>query len=153
MTFSLSAAAAAAAAAAAVGLEPPTCWWIECSPRQTLSWAVDKLKPTGRNLGRVFHCRLGRTCIGHAIVHITKQPNLKLKTQPKQHLGSLPLAFELPSWAVFVVMGMPPRPHLETKTQPRFVPLSKFILNMNGLAYGMLESSVVPENPYLYKLV
>jgi hypothetical protein len=52
---------------------------------------MDKLKLTGQNLGRVFHCRLGRTCIGHAIIHITKQPNLKLTTWPKQLLGSLSL--------------------------------------------------------------
>jgi hypothetical protein len=57
---------------------------------------MDKLKPTGQNLGRVFHCRLSHTCMGHTIVHITKQPNLKLKTRPKQLLGSLPLAFVLP---------------------------------------------------------
>jgi hypothetical protein len=29
-------------------------------------------------------------------IHFVKQPNLKLKTQPKQLLGSLTLAFELP---------------------------------------------------------
>jgi hypothetical protein len=60
---------------------------------------MDKLKLTGQNLGRVFHSRLRRTCIGHAIVHITKQPNFKLKTGPKQLLGSLPLAFMLPECA------------------------------------------------------
>ncbi len=38
-----------------------------------------------------------KICIGHAIIHITKQPNLKLKTQPEQLLGSLPLAFMLPT--------------------------------------------------------
>ncbi len=32
--------------------------------------------------------------------HFVKQPNLKLKTRPKQLLGSLPLAFELPAMAV-----------------------------------------------------
>jgi hypothetical protein len=57
--------------------------------------ATDKLKLTGQNLGRVFNSRLGRACIGHAIVHITKQPNLKLKTQPKQLSGSLLSAFTL----------------------------------------------------------
>ncbi len=57
---------------------------------------MDKLKLTGQNLGRVFHSRLGCTCIGHAIVHITKQPKLKLKTRPKKLGGSLPLAFALP---------------------------------------------------------
>jgi hypothetical protein len=58
---------------------------------------MDKLKLTGLNLGRVFNSRLGRACIGHAIVHITKQPNLKLKTWPKQLLGYLLLAFVLPA--------------------------------------------------------
>ena len=61
-----------------------------------LVFTIDKLKLTGRNLGQVFNSRLGRACIGHAIVHIAKQPNLKLKTQPKQLLGSLTLAFALP---------------------------------------------------------
>ncbi len=56
---------------------------------------MDKLKLTGQNLGRVFHCKI-HTCKVHAIVHITKQPNLKLKTPPKQLLGYLPLAFALP---------------------------------------------------------
>jgi hypothetical protein len=59
---------------------------------------MDKLKLTGQNQGRVFNSRLSRACIGYAIVHITKQPNLKLKTRPKQLLGSLPLAFALPAW-------------------------------------------------------
>jgi hypothetical protein len=58
--------------------------------------SIDKLKVTGLNLGRVFNSRLGRACIGRAIVHITKQPKLKLKTRPKQLLGSLPFAFALP---------------------------------------------------------
>jgi hypothetical protein len=31
--------------------------------------------------------------------HFVKQPNLKLKTRPKQLLGFLPLAFELPASA------------------------------------------------------
>jgi hypothetical protein len=61
---------------------------------------MDKIKLTGLNLGRVFNSRLGRACIGHAIVHITKQPNLKLKTRPKQLLGSLPLAFKLPGYTI-----------------------------------------------------
>ncbi len=60
---------------------------------------MDKLKLTGRNLGRVFYSGLGRACIGRAIVHRTKQPNLKLKTRPKQLLGSLPLASVLPGGA------------------------------------------------------
>ncbi len=69
---------------------------------QTL--CMDKLKLAGWNLGRVFHCRLGRTWIGHAIVHIIKQPTLKLKTRPKRLLGSLPLAFALPLSALESVM-------------------------------------------------
>jgi hypothetical protein len=61
-----------------------------------LGISMYKLMLTGRNLYRVFHCRFGHTCMSHAIVHITKQLNLKSKTQPKQLLGSLPSAFVLP---------------------------------------------------------
>jgi hypothetical protein len=57
---------------------------------------MDKLKLTGLNQDRVFNSRLGCACTGHEIVHITKQPNLKLKTQPKQLLGYLQLAFARP---------------------------------------------------------
>ena len=58
---------------------------------------IDKLKLTGQNLGQVFNFRLCRACCTHhAIVLITKQPNLKLKTEPKQLLGSLLLTFALP---------------------------------------------------------
>ena len=62
---------------------------------------MDKLKLTGLNLGRVFHSRLGHACIGHAIVYITKQPNLNSKIRPKQLLGSLLLDIALPDSAHF----------------------------------------------------
>ncbi len=70
-------------------------WFKKCL-NDSLSCSMDKLKLARRNLGQVFNYRLGHAWIGHAIVLITKQPNLKLKTQPKQLLGSLPLAFALP---------------------------------------------------------
>ncbi len=57
---------------------------------------MDKLKPTGQDLSRVFNSRLGCACICRAIAHITKRPNLKVRTWPKQLLGSLLLAFVLP---------------------------------------------------------
>ncbi len=60
--------------------------------------SMDKLKLIGRNLGQVFDFRLGHACKNHAIEHVTKQPNLTLKTQPKQLLGSLPLALALPGY-------------------------------------------------------
>jgi hypothetical protein len=61
---------------------------------------MGKLKLTGQNLGRVSNSRLRRACTCCAIACITKRPNLKLKTQPKAHLGSLLLAFALPGSAV-----------------------------------------------------
>jgi len=62
--------------------------------------AMDKLQLTGRNLVRVFNSRLCRMLvIGHGIVHITKQPDLNLKTWPKQLLGYLPFAFAFPTGA------------------------------------------------------
>jgi len=72
---------------------------------------MDKLKLKGLNLDRVFHSRPCRACIGHAIVHITKQPNLKLKTESKQLLGYLLLTFALPgtifqiSYALQSILG------------------------------------------------
>jgi hypothetical protein len=56
---------------------------------------MDKLQLTGQNLGRVFNSRSGRV---HALqLHFseTKQPNLKLKTRPKQLLGS-PVSYRAP---------------------------------------------------------
>jgi hypothetical protein len=62
---------------------------------------MDKLQLKGRNLGQVFNSRSGRA---HAVqLHFseTKQPNLKLKTRPKQLLGSLPLVIALHPPAYF----------------------------------------------------
>jgi hypothetical protein len=58
--------------------------------------AVGKLQLTGQNLGRVFNFRNGRVHAVHFICNRVKLPNLKLKTRPKQLLGSLMLFFALP---------------------------------------------------------
>ncbi len=60
--------------------------------------SMDKPKLTGRALGRVFNFRSG--CMSHTMhlqPGVAKQPNLELKTRPKQLLGSLPLVIALPS--------------------------------------------------------
>jgi hypothetical protein len=57
---------------------------------------MDKLKVTGRNLGRVFNSSLRHASICRAIVCGTKQPNLKMKIWPKLLLGSFPLTFAFP---------------------------------------------------------
>ncbi len=59
--------------------------------------SMDKLKLTGRALGRVFNFRSG--CMRHTMhlrPGVAKQPNLELKTRLKQLLGSLPLVIALP---------------------------------------------------------
>ncbi len=56
---------------------------------------MDKLKLTGLNLGRVFNYRGGRASAQISTRSSSKQPNLELKTRPKQVLGSLPLVFPL----------------------------------------------------------
>ena len=59
---------------------------------------MDKLKLTGRNLGRVCKSKLGHVFEYAMQSHtLQKGPNLKLKTRPQQLLGSLPLAFALPA--------------------------------------------------------
>jgi hypothetical protein len=57
---------------------------------------MDKLKLTGRALGRVYNFRSGCMQTMHSLPGVAKQPNLELKTRPKPVLGSLPLAFALP---------------------------------------------------------
>ncbi len=52
---------------------------------------MDKLQLTERALGRVYNFRSGCMChTMHLQPSVAKQPNLELKTQPKQLLGSLP---------------------------------------------------------------
>jgi len=74
---------------------------VDCrvSPGMVMPVDMDKLKLRGPNLGRVFNSKLGRAFVYAIcyIAYITKWPYLKLKTQPKQLLGSLPLAFVLPA--------------------------------------------------------
>jgi hypothetical protein len=59
-----------------------------------------KLNLTGQNLGRVFSSRLRRACACRANACIAKRPNLKLKTQPQETLGSLLLGFAPPALAL-----------------------------------------------------
>jgi hypothetical protein len=64
--------------------------------KMTLNFfALKQLMLTGRTLGRVFNSKFGRTCIRRSIAYIRKQPNLKLKTQYRQFLSYLLLAFAL----------------------------------------------------------
>ncbi len=48
-------------------------------------------------MGRVYNFRSGCMQTMHLLSGVAIQPNLELKTQPKPVLGSLPLAFALPS--------------------------------------------------------
>jgi hypothetical protein len=57
---------------------------------------VDKLQLTGQNLGRVFNFRSGHLHFATFLSFSVKLPNLHMKTQPKQLLGSLPLVIALP---------------------------------------------------------
>ena len=60
---------------------------------------MDKLKLTGQKPGRVFNFECGCVRLYIAFALITKQPHLKLKTRPKQIVGSVSLAFALPGKA------------------------------------------------------
>ena len=61
---------------------------------------MDKLQLTGQNLGRVFNFRICRLDAEHFWCYQVELPNLKLKTQPEQLLGSLPLDIALPETTV-----------------------------------------------------
>ncbi len=58
---------------------------------------MDSLQLKGQNLGRVFNSRSGCMHATHLFGYEAKLPNLKLKTRPKQFLGSLLLDIALPS--------------------------------------------------------
>ncbi len=62
-----------------------------------LSQIMDKLRPTGQNLDRVFNFRSGHLHATHLWCYEAKLPNLKLKTRPKQHRGFLPFDIALPA--------------------------------------------------------
>jgi hypothetical protein len=66
---------------------------------------MDKLRLTGQNLGPVFNFRSGHLHAATFLVLSVKLPNLQLKTQPKQLLGSLLLVIVLPSQFKKVFMG------------------------------------------------
>jgi hypothetical protein len=67
-------------------------------PLQKDTPTMDKLKLTGRALGRVFNSRSGCGILAkHLLSSAAIQPNLELKTRPKQLLGSLPLVTALPA--------------------------------------------------------
>jgi hypothetical protein len=52
---------------------------------------MDKLYQTGQRLGRVFNSRSGGLRALHLLFSKAIQPNLKLKTWPKELQGSLQL--------------------------------------------------------------
>ncbi len=62
-----------------------------------ISKILDKFNLTGQNLSWVFNLRIGCKDPVHLHCFEAKLPNLKLKTQSEQLLGSLPLDFALPS--------------------------------------------------------
>ncbi len=67
---------------------------------------MDKLQLTGLTLGRVFNNRCWHVSTQINTCTSSKQPNLQLKTWPKQVLGSFLLAFALPG------IGLQGRDHI-----------------------------------------
>jgi hypothetical protein len=60
-----------------------------------MSLSVDNLQLIGQNLGRVFNSTSGCVHVMQLNCFVTKLPNLKLKTLPKQRLGYLLLDIAL----------------------------------------------------------
>jgi len=65
-------------------------------PWSSLEVGMVKLKLTEQNLGRVFNYRSGSMFALQLLCTKAMRSNLKLKTRPKQLLGSLPLETALP---------------------------------------------------------
>ncbi len=66
-----------------------------------IQFSHGQLQLTGQNLGRVFNFRFGHLQAEHFWCYQVKLPNLKLKTRPKQLLGSLLLVIALPGLVKF----------------------------------------------------
>jgi hypothetical protein len=70
-------------------------WIVDDDGEERKKESMDKLQLlTGRNQGRVFNSSRGCMFVMHLCCYVAKWPNLKLKAQPKQLLGSIPLAFK-----------------------------------------------------------
>jgi len=67
-----------------------------------ISYSMDQLLRTGQNRGRVFNFRSDCVNAMRFLCYRVKLPNLKLKTRPKQLLGSLPLDTMLPGYIVWM---------------------------------------------------
>ncbi len=65
---------------------------------------MDKLKLTGQALGRVFNFRSGCMHTMHLLPSVAMQPNLELKTRPKELLGSLMLVIALPGLVIMLMV-------------------------------------------------
>ncbi len=76
-----------------IALNPLKCFLFQ----QMMPRSMIKLQLTRLNLGRVFNYRCRHASTQISTCTSSKQPNLLLKTQPKQVFGYLPLAFVLPA--------------------------------------------------------
>ncbi len=63
------------------------------------------VQATGLNLGRVFNYRCGHASTQVSTCTSSKQPDLLLKTRPKQVLGHLTIAFALPAESLMAEWG------------------------------------------------
>ncbi len=69
------------------------------------TYARDNLQLTGRALGRVLNFRGGCMHTMHFLPSVAIQPNLELKIQPKQLLGSLLLVIALPAYTIWYFLS------------------------------------------------
>jgi hypothetical protein len=69
--------------------------WL-CFYKNKFILGMTKHSQTGWNLGWVFNSRCGRVFLCHANTLLTKQPNLKLKTQFKITFRFSPVIFHIP---------------------------------------------------------
>jgi hypothetical protein len=84
---------------------------------------MDTLKRTGQNLTRVFNSRNDCVCAIYTCWYWAKQPNLELKTWPKQLLSCLLLDLTLPGVIrVYFAAPLPPPARVPPRPRPHIVP-------------------------------
>jgi len=75
-------------------------------PCQMMEHVTNKFQLTGQNQGWVFNFRFGHLHAEHFWCYQERLPNLKLKTRPKQLLGSLPEHMPVCSINVYTLISM-----------------------------------------------
>ncbi len=112
---------------------------------QIVDFTMDKLQLTGQNLGRVFNFRSGHLHAAQFWCYRVKLLNLKLKTGPKQLLGSFPLVIALPD---FTHKGLSVKipVKLPKLSNVMYLPVLLWVIRLNSICPQGSQGKYITQN-------